>query len=113
MEMKHITYNTCPECKSICCQIGFDTGYKGEIRLHTNGERWEYAVFACGRRDGFSPNSLRIETTSPCQNSSKYKKSLDNRIRAYNEVRAVIEGLDVDDTYRETLLGGIRKPLIR
>jgi len=110
IKLNHIDYDFCPECHAVCHQMGLETSYDGKINQHVSGDRWEYVVFTCGRKDVFIPNFMSIETKSPCRNSAEETIKASKRVTAYNSAKALIEGLDVDASYKDSMLRSLHNP---
>jgi hypothetical protein len=90
--------HACPTCgcEVVVCE-GTEVGTDGEsIRQHTNGQRWDYRVFLCGRRIVWSPNFARQEMAgyNNCKRDPKYiakceaMQEIDQQIKALREQKA-------------------------
>ena len=99
----HIGYNVCPDCGAEFVEFGRKTGVDGHVNRHVNGGTWEYIRFACGRKDGYIPNFLKIETEYPCQNSADAVAKRIKRREAKMSLTSALIALDVDDDYRHEL----------
>jgi DNA-directed RNA polymerase subunit RPC12/RpoP len=116
IDLKHINYNKCPECGSPASSIGLETyAYQDDtpkkISQHTNGGRWEYIIFTCGRKDQYAPNFESIQTEYPCPQRSAAVLIKQKRKLATKHLIGVLDGLDVDDYFKETLEHEIKQKL--
>jgi hypothetical protein len=100
---KHIDYSACPDCGAEFVEFGRETGVGGKVNRHVNGGVREYIRFACGRKDEYIPNFLKIKTEYPCQNTPDAVEQRRKRGCAKVSLTTAIRALDVDDDYRHEL----------
>ncbi|MBQ2886473.1 MAG: hypothetical protein IJE43_22365 [Alphaproteobacteria bacterium] len=72
MKLIYIKKKKCPICG--CGEIvseGIETE-RNQIKIHTNGERWEYRRFLCGRGVVYDPKISMEYEKGQCNNDPKY-----------------------------------------
>jgi hypothetical protein len=100
----NIKETKCPDCG--CSEI------KSEKReaLHTNGYWNEYREFDCGLRLHFSPNYMKTSQAKlySCSKSKSALAKKQKRAEAVQRLNKYIKRLDVDDSFKGSLLNHIK-----
>ncbi len=72
-----IKTRVCPHCgDSQIVRQGVEVGYDRKIRVHCNGERWEFLEFSCGLRINWIPNFSNEELVFECRNEPMFKEQM-------------------------------------
>ena len=102
MELEHIRTVICPHCG--CKEITMEA----VSNKHSSGDWNEVRNFACGYKLHYYPNMDRIEHEGECVRSEQYKEIHQKRAQAREVIIAFVEGMDVDDAYKEWFLRQLR-----
>lgn len=99
MNLKYLKIDACPLCGSTTVIKEIIYTSNGEVRTHSNGERWEYRQFLCGQEVCYVPNFRDIELSkyNVCTENEEYKNKQIKRENNKRELLKYIESLDVDD----------------
>lgn len=97
---EHIPQTTCPDCGGIVVS-------SSKTNQHCNGHWNEEVKFKCGAVFKFSPNLMQVEQYKPCSQTIEQKNVKDKRKVALNKLKKYIKALDVDATFKDTLLDKI------
>jgi hypothetical protein len=107
--IRHLTTPVCPTCFAAPYQEGVEVYWgtnEGVINVHANGQRWEWRQFLCGCRVMWIPNFEKAEVVRgyECSNSPEVKQRTEKRRVAAQQLRALIDSLDVDEVFRRQLV---------
>lgn len=109
LELEHIQNANCPECGARWVEAGVETSYyDGAVKRHVNGGTWEFILYACGRKDGYVPNFLTVETKKPCSHSPAVVANNRRRAKAKKSLMAALGKMDLTKEERETMERNIR-----
>jgi hypothetical protein len=96
MKLQHLNYEKCPYCGAKVKAIE-------QSSQHSNGSWNEFIKFECHCHIHFSPNFMKEEIYSECQNTKEYKLKKEKREIAVEKLFKYIQKLDVDDEYKEII----------
>jgi predicted nucleic-acid-binding Zn-ribbon protein len=103
----HLKTIDCPKCGCISVEEESVDTSNGKIRMHTNGQRWEYRTFTCGYKAEFSPNYGRdIEADySRCRNDEEYIEKMKKREAAIDTLILTAQQVEgIDDNFKADLV---------
>ncbi len=100
----------CPACgDNQIVRQGIEVGYDKKIRVHCNGQRWEFIEFACGLRINWSPNFNAEERMFECRNEPMFRERLAVKKSLIEDLCDIIntrKGLT--QSFRDELVDSIR-----
>ena len=100
MKLEHLKYEDCPHCKARVIS-------ESQRSQHTNGEWFETQEYKCGGAMEYVPNFSREQVKRPCPLGDEAKRQERKRRQALLKLDEFINGLDVDESFRESILGSV------
>lgn len=105
MNFCYLKVAVCPICSAAPQQEGVEVAWTdggAKVRVHANGQRWEWRQFLCGYRVQWVPNFERVEAVygHECRSAPESKAKQLKRESAAAKLKAFIDALDVDDAYK-------------
>lgn len=113
--LHHIPDAACPLCgetqiveESLKTHTRLSDGVP-EIREHVNGGRWETRRFLCGQALHYVPNAEHVTLSeyAVCTMNAAYHAREQARTDAAQHLIAVIQGMPVDESFRQELLNSL------
>lgn len=98
--LRNLSATECPICKNNTITSESVETMNQEIRVHTNGGRWESRTFACGQKVSYVPNYSKDElsTNSVCKNNPELQAKA---IREKEFIESLIEFVENKETVQD------------
>lgn len=96
MKLQDIKTNKCPICGCDTVVGEYVDFNEYEIKVHTNGSRWEHRRFLCGIEICFDPNFDKEYTKGECKNNPEYLKMLQKQEDDKKRLVEFCETNDID-----------------